>query len=279
MKLYGEDLDELQRGAEKAKEIIAGVAGVADLALVKSGESPQMAIKIDRDALARYDLDLDDVQEYIETAMAGHVASEFWEGEKLSTSRCVRDRPVKTSPPSVRSGSLKNESVIPLSAVADVRSPKVARPSPKNWKRYIGVRMSVESGHGSFVTSAGEGRRGAPPPSYQVTWAASSRTARHEAPRLVIPVALVITHLLLFGIRKPGDASIIVLHAFRADRRSFGLAAAGMTLSVSAVGFIALLGQAVPTACSSSPRSGRLRDGESHYDAVAGGARDRLRGA
>jgi hypothetical protein len=39
-------------------------------------------VKIDRDALARFNLDLAEVQAYIETAMGGHVASEFWDGEK-----------------------------------------------------------------------------------------------------------------------------------------------------------------------------------------------------
>jgi cobalt-zinc-cadmium resistance protein CzcA len=89
LKIYGEDLGELQRAAEHSKDALAQVPGVADLGIVKSSESPQIAVKLDRDALGRFDLDLDDVQDYIETAMAGHVASELWEGEKRSTSPCV----------------------------------------------------------------------------------------------------------------------------------------------------------------------------------------------
>ena len=58
---------------EKAQEFIG---------IVKSGQTPQVAVKIDRDALARFNLDLAEVQAYIETAMGGHVASEFWDGEK-----------------------------------------------------------------------------------------------------------------------------------------------------------------------------------------------------
>ena len=63
---------------------------------------PQLAVKLDRAALARYDLDLGDVQDYIETAMGGHVASELWEGEKRFdvTVRLPRRRRARTWAPS-----------------------------------------------------------------------------------------------------------------------------------------------------------------------------------
>jgi cobalt-zinc-cadmium resistance protein CzcA len=289
VKLYGEDLDELQKGAETAKEIISHVPGVADLALVKSGESPQMAIKIDRDALARYDLDLDDVQDYIETAMAGHVASEFWEGEKRFDVTVRLPRSTRQDITAIREIRipLKNESVIPLSAVADISLAKGrAAITRENGKRYIGVRMNVRNRDmGSFVDEA---RRKVDaglklPPGYQVTWGGEFENQQRAMKRLgfVIPVALVITFLLLFSaFGSLADASIIMLHVpFALLGGVLGLAAADMTLSVSAaVGFIALLGQAVLNGVLVvAAIRGRLRDGESHYEAVTGGARDRLR--
>ena len=45
-------------------------------------ESPQIVVHIDRDALLRYDLDMGDVQDYIETSLGGHVATELWEGQR-----------------------------------------------------------------------------------------------------------------------------------------------------------------------------------------------------
>src|SRR5262249_2168092 len=62
VKIYGEDLDQLQDAAQKAEDAIGRVAGAADLGIVKSGETPQIAVTLDRQALARYDLDLADVQ-------------------------------------------------------------------------------------------------------------------------------------------------------------------------------------------------------------------------
>ncbi|MEI9949900.1 MAG: hypothetical protein WDO74_13195 [Pseudomonadota bacterium] len=75
-----------------------------DVGITKSGSTPQIAVHLDRQALARFDLDLGDVQDYIETAMGGHTASEFWDGESASTSPCAcRPPPAKTSAPSARS--------------------------------------------------------------------------------------------------------------------------------------------------------------------------------
>jgi cobalt-zinc-cadmium resistance protein CzcA len=289
VKLYGEDLDELQHGAEAAKEIISGVPGVADLALVKSGESPQMAIKIDRDALARYDLDLDDVQDYIETAMAGHVASEFWDGEKRFDVTVRLPRSTRQDITAIREIRipLKNESVIPLSAVADISLAKGrAAITRENGKRYIGVRMNVRNRDmGSFVMEArSKVDAGLKlPPGYQVTWGGEFENQQRAMKRLgfVIPVALIITYLLLFSaFGSLADATLIMLHVpFALIGGVLGLAAAGMTLSVSAaVGFIALLGQAVLNGVLVvAAIRGRLKEGENYFDAVTGGARDRLR--
>jgi len=82
VKIYGEDLDQLQGLAAQAQSAIAGVPGVADLGTVKAAATPSISVRLDRDALARYDLDMADVQDYVETALGGHVATQLWEGEK-----------------------------------------------------------------------------------------------------------------------------------------------------------------------------------------------------
>lgn len=122
VKIYGEDLEILQELAEQVKNQILTVPGAADVGIVKSGEVPQIAVQPDRAALARYDLDLEDVQDFIETAMGGHVASEMWQGEK-------RFDVVVRLPQSTREDvgaiervmlPLEDGALIPLSAVADV---------------------------------------------------------------------------------------------------------------------------------------------------------------
>src|SRR4051794_41929810 len=97
---------------------------------------------------------------------------------------------------------------------------------------------------------------------------------------LVLPLSILLTFLLLFSaFGSVWDATIILVNMPVAlSGGVLGLAVAGMTLSVSAaVGFIALLGQAVLNGVLVvAAIRARLRDGESHYDAVTGGGRDRL---
>ena len=91
--------------------------------IVKSGEMPQLSVRLDREALARYDLDLADVQDYLETAMAGHVASELWDGEKRFDVTVRLPQASREDPTSIRKIMLplKDGALIPVSAVADVR--------------------------------------------------------------------------------------------------------------------------------------------------------------
>src|SRR2546426_6782403 len=82
VKIYGDDLDVLQDAAQKAEAAIGGVAGVADLGVVKSGEKPPIAVTLDRPGPAPYDPHPPGAQGYGETAMGGHGGAELWVGRK-----------------------------------------------------------------------------------------------------------------------------------------------------------------------------------------------------
>ena len=289
VKIYGDDLDTLQGAAEKAEDTIAGVPGVADLGIVKSGEMPQIAVKLDRQALARYDLDLADVQDYIETAMGGHVASELWEGEKRFDVTVRLPSATREDVGSIRTIMLplKDGNLIPVSAVADVRmATGRAAITRENGRRYVGIRMNVRNRDmGSFVQEARARVASAVtlPPGYEITWGGEFENQERAMARLrlVIPLSLLITFLLLFSaFGSVWDCTLILLNVpFALIGGVLGLAAARMPLSVSAaVGFIALLGQAVLNGVLvvASIR-GRLERGEGFYDAVVAGTRDRLR--
>jgi cobalt-zinc-cadmium resistance protein CzcA len=288
-KIYGDDIKELQKAAETAKSVIATVPGVADLGLVKSGESPQVSIQLDRAALARFDLDIDNVQDRIETAMAGHVASELWEGEKRFDVTVRLPKVTREDVQAIRDIRipLKNGNLIPLSALSEVSMVRGrAAITRENGHRYIGVRMNVrDRDMGTFVEEARSKVEAAVklPPGYSATWGGEFENQQRAMARLqlVIPLALVITFFLLFSaFNSLWDATIILLHTpFALVGGIAGLAVAGMTLSVSAaIGFIALLGQAVLNGVLlvAAVRA-RLDAGESAYHAVVLGARERLR--
>src|SRR5262249_9177299 len=121
LKIYGDDLDVLQQAAEKAADTIEAVPGSTDVGIVKSGEMPQLAVRLDRGSLARYDLDLADVQDYLETAMAGHVASDMYEGERRFDVTVRMPQATREDAGAIRNlmFPLKNGALVPVSAVAN----------------------------------------------------------------------------------------------------------------------------------------------------------------
>src|SRR5262249_52826377 len=155
VKIYGDDLDKLSQLAGSAGETIATVPGVADLGIVKASPSPAIGVTLDRDALARYDLDMADVQDFLETALGGHQATQLWDGEK-------KVDVVARLPPGAREDvaairqlrlPLKDGALVPLSALAEVRVDMGrAAITRENGKRYVGIRMNVRNRDlGSFV--------------------------------------------------------------------------------------------------------------------------------
>jgi cobalt-zinc-cadmium resistance protein CzcA len=289
LKIYGEDLELLQEAARKAKAALEGVPGITDLGIVKSGEMPQMAIDLDRAALARYDLDLGDVQDYIETAMGGHVASEMWEGERRTEVTVRLPQASREDIPAIRRipVPLKDGTLIPLSGVADVRMGSGrAVITREDGRRYVGLRMNVRNRDlGSFVEEARASVAAAVslPAGYDVRWGGEFENQQRAMARLrlVVPLSLVITFLLLFSaFGNVWDCLVVLLNVpFAFIGGILALAVAGMPLSVSAaVGFIALLGQSVLNGVLVLTAIQRRREGgEALADAVMGGARDRLR--
>ena len=289
LKIYGDDMTRLQDAAEKAELAIAQVPGVADLGIVKAGEAPQVAINVDRAALARYDLDLGDVQDYIETALGGHVASEVWEGEKHFDVTVRLPVASREDVGAIRRIllPLKDGAPIPLSGVADVQMASGrAIITRENGQRYIGVRMNVRGRDlGSFVEEA-RGKVAAAvalPPGYEVSWGGEFENQQRAMKRLelVLPLSLLITFMLLFSaFNNLMDCALILVQVpFALIGGIVGLAIVGMPLSVSAaVGFIALLGQSVLNGVLVIAAIQARRDaGEALIDAVRGGASDRLR--
>jgi cobalt-zinc-cadmium resistance protein CzcA len=289
VKIYGDDLGVLQAAADKTRDVIATVPGAADVGVVKASESPQIVVHLDRDALPRYDLDMGDVQDYLETSLGGHVATELWEGQRRFDVT-VRLPPASRSDlSSIRAIKLplKDGSVIPLSAVADVSlGTGRAAITRENGKRYVGVRMNVRGRDlGSFVAEARKRVASAVPltSGYEMTWGGEFENQQRAMARLrlVIPIALLLTFLLLFSTFGALFDSLVIMAVVPLALLGgvVGLAVAGMPLSVSAaVGFIALLGQAVLNGVLivSAIRT-RIAAGEELVSAVVQGTRERLR--
>jgi cobalt-zinc-cadmium resistance protein CzcA len=289
VKIYGDDVDKLRELANATEDQIAKVPGVADPGIVKASEEPVIAVSPDRKALARWDLDLGGMQSYIETALSGHAASELWEGEKRFDVTVRFPLASRQDLASIRElrVPLKDGAVVPVSALAAVSMAKgPAAITRENGKRYIGIRTNVRNRDlGSFIAEAQQrvNDKVKFPVGYELTWGGEFENQQRAMKRLslVLPLSIVLTFFLLFSaFNSMWDAMIIILNLPVALIGGLvGLAMAGMTLSVSAaVGFIALLGQAVLNGVLvvSAIRARRER-GEDLWTATIEGTRERLR--
>src|SRR6185295_19444547 len=80
VKLFGDDLDLLKTKAEEIAQVISKIRGVTDLRVEQTAGQPYITIEIDRRKIARYGINVADIQEIIETAIGGKSATEVFEG-------------------------------------------------------------------------------------------------------------------------------------------------------------------------------------------------------
>src|SRR5262245_24237203 len=288
-KIFGDDLDVMQKQAEKVKDVIATVPGVADLAIVKSGEVPQIQVNPDRLALARYGMALGDFQHAFQNAVGGSPVADYWDGERrfdvvtrfpLSAREDVEELRQLRIPVS---GGV----AVPLDALAKIDlgygRASIGR---ENGRRYIGIRMNVRGRDlGGFVEEArAKVAAQAPnPPGVQIEWGGEFENKERAMARLavVVPVALVITLVLLFKAFDSLSLAVLTLLnvPFALIGGVVGLYLAGMPMSVAAaVGFIALIGQASLNGVLVLSAVAEHRErGERLRAAIVGGCRQRLR--
>jgi cobalt-zinc-cadmium resistance protein CzcA len=289
VKVVGDDLPVLQSYAERIRRALGDVPGVADLAIVRGGETPQIQLHPDRQALARHGLDIGDFQHVFQAAVGGVEVGTFWEGEiprdlVLRFAPGARDEveKIRKLPIAVEGGA-----TVPLEALATVEMGRGrASISRENGRRYVGIRMNVRGRDlGSFVAEA-QARiaKGLPPPAgVEVEWGGEFENKQRAMARLavVVPVALVITLGLLFNAFK--DLGLALLTLTNVPLALVGgvaaLALCSMPVSVAAaVGFIALIGQAslngvlVLSAIDEARKRGLAR-----REAIAYGCQARLR--
>jgi heavy metal efflux system protein len=288
-KLYGEDLDVLHKQAERVKDVLAGVPGVADLAIVKSGEVPQIQVNPDRLALARYGMALGDFQHAFQTAVGGSPVADFWEGERRFDVVTRLPLAVREDVEELRQLRIPVTGgvAVPLEALARVDlGYGRASISRENGRRYIGIRMNVRGRDlGGFVEEARNrvSAQAPNPPGVTIEWGGEFENKERAMARLelVVPVALVLTLLLLFKAFDSFSLAVLTLLnvPFALVGGVVGLYLAGMPMSVAAaVGFIALIGQAsLNGVLVLSAVAEHRRRGEGLRASIIGGCRQRLR--
>jgi cobalt-zinc-cadmium resistance protein CzcA len=256
IKVFGDNLDLLQTTAEDVSRAIETVRGAADVQVDQVSGTPQLIIRVNRLAVARYGINVEDVQATISASVGGEVAGEVFEGVRRFDI-LVRFAPeYRDTVESIRNlivagpGGLR----VPLSELASVEEVVGPRQiTREDNQRFVTVQCNVLGRDiGSFVEEA-QGvveRTVELPPGYVVTWGGQFRLQQEANRRLavVVPVTLLAVLLLLYAsFQSLKNAFLVVLNIPLALVGGVAaLAITGQNLSVPAsVGFIALFGIAL----------------------------------
>jgi len=289
VKIFGPDLHVLQDTAARVEGVMAGVRGVADLAVEQQFGQPQVQLIIDRAAIARYGLSVSDVNDAIETAIGGKAVTQLFEG---SRSFDVVVRFVSSARDNVRAlaalpVATPDGGSVPLASVArivlDEGASRIAREANQ---RRIAVKCSVRGrDQGSFVSEAQRlvAQRVPLPTGYRITWGGQFENQRRATARLaiIVPVSILLIFVLLFSAFGSMKYATLILAnlPFALIGGLVTLFVRHINLSVSAaVGFIALFGISVQNGVILVSEFNRLRElGLPIAEAVRRGTIDRLR--
>ncbi len=289
VKLFGDDLDVLIDKANDVARVAHSVRGFRDSRVDRVGGQQYLNIQIDRAAIARFGLNAADVNDVIETAVAGKASTEIYEGERRFQAVVRLPEALRNSEDDIKNilFTAPDGAKVRLEDLADVKL--VEGPAQINRdmaKRRIVIGVNVQDRDlGGFVAElqAKVRQQVALPTGYSITWGGQfqnmTRALHHLS--IIVPItigAIFFLLFLLFGSLRFASLIITVL-PFASIGGIVGLFLTGEYLSVPAsVGFIALWGIAVLNGVVLVSYIRNLRQkGMEQREAVVTGARLRLR--
>ena len=260
VKVFGPDLVTLEQKGKAIKAVLGHVRGIRDVTLVRELGQPSLSIAIDRAKIARYGINVDDINGLIQTAIGGDVASQVVQQEKefdllVRLNGKYRDDPVAignilVATPGGQHIALKDLAEISISNGASF----VYR---ENNSRFIGVQFSVEGRDlaGAVRDAMAQvSNRVQLPQGYRADWGGeySEYTASRAQLLAIVPVTLLLIFLLLFFLYRNFKFPAIALIGVLMSAPVGGILALWLTrtpFSVSSgIGFLALFGVSVQTA-------------------------------
>jgi len=290
VKVFGADLGTLQVKGKAIKQVLEQVRGIRDVTLVQELGQPSLTLTIDRARIARYGLNVDDINGLIQTAIGGDVATQVVQAEK-QFDLVVRLQPQYRNDASEIGKILVATPAgqqIPLRQFADIKVDNGASfIYRQDNSRYIGVQFSVE---GRDLASAVEDairrvhEKVELPPGYRLDWGGeyTEYTASRQQLQVILPLTLFLIFLLLFALYSNFKFPFITVLGVVLSAPIGGILALWLTdtpFSVSSgIGFLALFGVSVQTAVVYISYVNELRrNGMPLEQAVREGAIVRLR--
>ncbi|HUA78748.1 MAG TPA: CusA/CzcA family heavy metal efflux RND transporter [Dyella sp.] len=287
VKVFGSDLNTLQEKGKAIRKVLEQVRGITDVTLVQELGQPSLTIKINRAAIARYGVNVADINALIQTAIGGDVATEVVQQEKqfdlvVRLEQSYRDNPEEIGNILVATPGGQQ---IPLKEFADIKvSNGASFIYRENNSRYIGVQFSVEGR--DLAGAVGDAmqqvnKKVALPQGYRLDWGGEYTASRGQL-NVIVPLTLALIFLLLFTLYSNFKFPFITVLGVLLSAPVGGIIAlwiTGTPFSVSSgIGFLALFGVSVQTAVVYISYVNELRRaGVDVTDAIRQGAILRLR--
>ncbi len=289
IKVFGDDLATLKAKADEIARIAAGVRGTRDFRVERVGGQQYLSVEIDRQAIARQGLNVSDINDVIETAIGGKIATEIYQGERRFQAVVRLPERLRDSIAEIRQITLTapNGAQVALESLARITvSDGPSQISRELAKRRIVVGINVKDRDlGGFVAELQSrvGESVVLPEGFYLEWGGQFQNLERALGHLtvIVPVTVAAIFFLLFLLFNSLRFAtlIITVLPFASIGGVVALAVTGEYLSVPAsVGFIALWGIAVLNGVVLVSYIRKLRDeGMEVAEAVVEGARARFR--
>jgi cobalt-zinc-cadmium resistance protein CzcA len=289
IKIFGDDLDVLRDKGDDVARVLGKVTGAADVGVEKVSGLAYLQIEVDREKIARYGINVADINDVIETAIGGKEASSVYEGLKVFGLSVRFPESARNDVEPIREILIPSPSgaLIPLGQLAKVDvSEGPAQISRESGQRRIVITCNVTGRDlGGFVAEAQRKIDAAIklPPGYIMTWGGQFENQQRAMKRfaIVVPITIAAIFFMLFSsFNSMKQAVLIILNIpFAMIGGIVALVVGDFNLSVSAsVGFIALFGVAVLNGVVMVSYFNELRrEGMAVADAVIQGSILRLR--
>ncbi len=265
VKLFGNDLEVLERAGQRVINILNNVPGIYNPGLFHIVGQPNLEIQIDRHECARYGINVSDVEAVVQVAVGGRAFTRMVEGEKLfdivlRLPKGQRDDPevIGRIPVDTPGSNGKPGARIPLSQLVHIEphKPGAAYIYRENNRRYIPIKFSVQGR--DLASTIREAQRKVKDPKYRaqlpegyyIDWAGEFDQMQQANSRLlwIVPLSIGLILILLYtAFNSMKDALLVMANVVAATMGGiWALKLTGTPFSISAaVGFISIFGVAV----------------------------------
>ena len=256
IKVFGDDLKTLEGLGDKITGVMRGINGIGDLGLFRVIGQPNLNFSVDREQAARYQINVADVQDAIQTAVGGNALTQVLQGERrydLVLRYAADYRNTREAIENIRLLSPSGERV----SLAQLCKVETADGASEIYReensRYVAIKYSVRGRDlGGAVHEAIDkvGTEVPLPPGYHIDWAGEYESQQRAQRRLsiIVPLTLLLIFIILYSMFKtPKWAMLILVNVFIAPVGGVvALWLSGTNFSVSTgVGFLALFGVSV----------------------------------